>query len=815
MFYERIVISGCERFSVSGRYYIEIKPTAKVQMILGTNGSGKTTLAQLGFSPMAIESKFMRAGGYFIKEGTYKGDRYRLEGKYAGKGKQSFSFYKNDEELLKDGTLTTYHDLVEIHLDYNKWLQDLLTGRVLFTNLGPAQRQDLLSKISKSDFTEAFRLLKEYKRQYTHYNEISKFLTKRIDEERVRLLDGDDFKVIEEEKAGYVKEYKQLSQIEIPKIDNSARSVMDVHNELLREVKSYLDRLPTNPAKTSQNAITELLGSIKAREESITEFRDTLNKEIESIQQQLGVMDGDTTNVKERIEELKRLKQELSELPTNTYDIPIEYLQEGISQFAESLLVLINELPSELPDNEQVMSIERDMMEKTMQLHKYQGLLERIESELKTIASIEEVACPSCSTVFKPGVDVKRVGFLEEQRGKGINAINTAERSLEEVKVILNQSKEEQNKMEALEIFKRNNSGRYPGLFKYIDSVGGFKLGKELIGHVRMYLSASTIYFKKRMLESNIERLEVVLAHVKDLEEKQDGLKGALDTSVKTLYKYNREIYLKQTEYREVSDGLDYVIEEEQIVGRIEALIRELDHCIENELFKHQLHVKAQMSNEVLSRIATLDAKLSEQTVVMSLIKDFETQLDNSKLQADVYAAIVKEMSPKTGIIAEQIILSIGTILKGLNQLFEKIWGYPLQVEIGQVGDNGLDYKFPMKDSVMTRDDVADGSDSMIEMVNRAVIIMSYFSLDIHDMPLFLDEPGRTFDKTHKLNLIPFIRDLSDSTRYSQIVLISHSEDVQTAFPNSQTIIMDDRNIQYPHPYNEHVSFEIPEKIEL
>ena len=80
-----------------------------------------------------------------------------------------------------------------------------------------------------------------------------------------------------------------------------------------------------------------------------------------------------------------------------------------------------------------------------------------------------------------------------------------------------------------------------------------------------------------------------------------------------------------------------------------------------------------------------------------------------------------------------------------------------------------------------------------------------------HYYPLFLDEPGRTFDEAHSHNLIPLIKDLVDSDRFSQILIISHDADNQRAFPDSETIIIDDRNINYPHTYNEHVEFEYEE----
>lgn len=809
MRYDRIVISGCERFSVSGRYYIEIFPSSKVQMILGTNGSGKTTLAQLGFSPLPIDVKHMRKGGYFIKEGTYKGDRYKLEGKYNGRT-SNFTFIKNDEVLLKDGNQTTYLDLVNIHLEYNRWLHELLTGRILFTNLGPQQRQDLLSKISKSDFSKAFNMLKEYRKQFNHYTSITKFLKKRISEEELKLLKEDDYTKLRKEKEILSIDYQELSSIELEPLNPDAIDYNTARFEAESKINQILKRWNTGPDKPNLTELDSYYNRLQAELISKKDLREEINEIITNHQQELGSISGDLDDIKSKMDEVSRLENELSKLPNLDSNIPKEYFEKSIDGNIESLLVLLDDLPHSLPDLNIILTDEKDLMEENLKLQRYRDILARIEDELKLIGEIELVTCPKCTNTFKPGIDNERITKLNDQAGKGLNLIRDVEKIIIDKTEALNVKKQDRFKLDKLEQFREESKSITPGLFTYIDSLGGFKLGKELISKLSIFKNTNHLYFKRLEIEENLTRLKTILSHVQELDTKHKELTKDISTNNNLLIDLNKVIMDLEDKSKKVDDYKRWLSVEERNFRELIEKVKNLEASIKGQVNKELRDIKSEMMADVLSRMANIDKQLSEQEIILTLINDFKSQLEEAELQVDVYKAIVDEMSPKSGIIAEQIILSIGGILKGLNQLFDKIWGYPLTVSMGTVGDNGLDYKFPMTDSTITRDDVADGSDSMLEMVNRAMVLMAYYSMDLNDLPLFLDEPGRTFDKTHKLNLIPLIRDLSDSTRYSQIVLISHSEDIQTSLPNSEVIIMDDRNIQYPHPYNEHVSFEEP-----
>lgn len=803
MFYERIVISGCKRFSVSGRYHIDLRPTAKVQMILGTNGSGKTTLAQLGFSPLPIEAKWMKKGGYFIKEGTYKGHRYYLEGKYDGK--PTFTFKKDGETLLEDGNITPYLDLVRIHLDYNKWLHELLVGRIKFTDLTPQARQDLLSKISKSDFTRAFYFLIQYKKLASHYSSVVKFNQSRINEETIKLLDHETQVRMNDERDRLQSEYESVQAVSIQNYPEL--NVEQAYQTLQEGIKKYLSLKVIDNTCPDPESLLNSISIIKTDYDKDEGQIQLINKDINEYQQKLGLLETDNEHIKSLKEELRIAQEEILQVKDIPGNIPEQYLEQGAAEAVEALLYVISTLPSELPTIEQEQALRELFNEKEHFLNRCEIQFERVVSELERFAAVSVVKCPSCSNEFKPGVDPELVKTLNSQREKGFTITEKAKVDKQEVAEKLSELMERKQTVESLYLVKDKYENRYPGLFQYINSEGGLTLGRGLISKLNVYRSAATMLHKRNHLNEKITRLSAITEEVEKRNESKQDLSDRLSDASSLLSKLieDRDALKHAHDYHV---GLkDQHVTEERAIKYVITKAEDFFRAIDAHLEKIKASVKQEMLTDIVDQIANINRSINEQEQIKTLIRDFENQLEINKKKAKVSNEIVNTLSPKNGLIAEQISINIGTLLKGLNQLIDKVWGYPLEIRMGTVGDNGLDYKFPMSDSDGERDDVSEGSDSMIEMVNRAVVLMAYYSLDLNDMPLFLDEPGRAFDKVHKLNLIPLIRDLSDSVKFSQIVLISHSEDVQTAFPNSETVILDQRNIDYPHAFNEHVTF--------
>lgn len=804
MFYERIVIAGCTRFSVSGRYYIEVKPSAKVQMILGTNGSGKSSFAQLGFSPLPINHKWMKPDGYFIKEGTYKGDRYYLEGRYGSK--VTFTFKKNDEVLLDNGSITPYLDLVRIHLDYTRWLHDLLLGKIKFTDLGPVQRQDFLSKISNSDFTQVFKLLTSYKKLHGHYLSVGTFLQGRINEESSRLLDEEELKQhqkLKEQLQAEIEEVQAIPSLDIRNVDLQAS-----YTQLQDIINKQLYANHTNPVRESLEALKEFEADNVRQLNEVQGQLSLISTDLQNLTQKLGFIENSDENKSELMEELKVMTKELKSYDKLPGDIPVEYFTKNAGVAVDSLTYVLGNLTSEVISQQKEHDLRHDALNKDKFLNQCEFRLEQIQRELSRIENIELLSCPACNHEFKPGVDPEMIKDLTKRREIGFEYVAkaTAEHNLSSSE--LNDYLEKKQMYEGLHHVRNTYRESHSGLFTYIDTLGGLDKGKELISHLHVYKQFCDTYHRKLHILSKVERLSSIAKRADEMEHEKDYLAKLVKEKsdfFNSLTDRRNELMATSKEVDRSFKEVDY---EEANMKLILQRSNEFYSALDNELEKVKQRIKKESLDELLGRLANVHNTLNEQSIVQSLLDDFNSQLITAKKKSTMMKQVVDILSPKTGLIAEQLSLSVGAWLDGLNQLVDKVWGYPLEIRLGQVGDNGLDYKFPMRDSEQERDDVSEGSDSMLEMVNRAVVMMSYFSLDLSDMPLFLDEPGRTFDKTHKLNLIPLIRDLTDSVRFSQIVLISHSEDVQTAFPNSETLILDERNISYPHPFNEHVTFE-------
>lgn len=803
MYYDRIVISGCTRFSVSGRYYIDLKPNAKVQMILGTNGSGKTTLAQLGFSPLPINAKWMEKDGYYIKEGTYKGDTYVLEGKYGAK--PSYSFTKNHEVLLQDGNVTTYLDLVKNHLNYTPWLHDLIIGKTKFTDLGPTQRQDFLSRISNSDFTHAFKMLASYKKQHSHYQSVVKFLQSRVNEESVKLLDKDARKQHEVIREELQTELKAIQ--EIPNLDTVEVDLAKTYRELKEYVFLYNDSIPISPLMDNLLDLTEFHETNNTHLKEIQGQLNLVSGDLDQLTQKLGFITNSNEDKSELILELDKLTKEVVKYDTLPGLIPVEYYVKNSGPVIEALRYSLSHMSTEEIDLDKEHSLRTTVMESSNFLSKCEARLEQVQSEITHITGIAEVKCPSCDTLFKPGIDPKLLNELNERRVKGYEYIETSTKDKSKAVEALEEYLDKKKAYDELEFIKGKYLESHKGLFTYIDSIGGMLKGKDLLSNLHVYGQFCEAYHRKVHLLANIDRLKSVTIKVDELEKE----KANLTQMLKEKHMLFTQLAIKRDQYKDnVLDAkktLEAIESDEVNMSHTLRLAENFTRALENELEVIKQDVKKEFINDILGRLAVVHNTLGEQDTISSLLKDFNGQLETAKRKVIVSKEIVDSLSPKDGLIAEQLGLSIGSWIAGLNQLVAKVWGYPLEVRMGTVGDNGLDYKFPMCDTEVERDDVSEGSDSMLEMINRAVAMTCYYSLDLVDLPLFLDEPGRTFDKTHKFNLIPLIRDLTDSVRFSQIVLISHSEDIQTAFPNSETLILDTRNVSYPHPYNEHVSF--------
>jgi hypothetical protein len=95
----------------------------------------------------------------------------------------------------------------------------------------------------------------------------------------------------------------------------------------------------------------------------------------------------------------------------------------------------------------------------------------------------------------------------------------------------------------------------------------------------------------------------------------------------------------------------------------------------------------------------------------------------------------------------------------------------------------------------------------MKEVIDLAFKVVSMAFLNIQDYPIFLDEFGRSFDKSHRDKAYLLIQDIINNTNFSQIFIINHYEHSYGCIKNSDILVLCPNNITIPNDsvFNQHV----------
>src|SRR5690606_19588412 len=148
------------------------------------------------------------------------------------------------------------------------------------------------------------------------------------------------------------------------------------------------------------------------------------------------------------------------------------------------------------------------------------------------------------------------------------------------------------------------------------------------------------------------------------------------------------------------------------------------------------------------------------------------------------------------------------SIVDRMNRNINRIWGYNLTVMGCDAGNGDLDYRFPMyavaKENMIN--DVSEGSESQVDIVNQAFRLVVYKFFRLHGYPLYIDELGSSFDEVHRHNLVPAIKELIEDDLFSQVLIISHYTDGQGSYPNAQQIVLDPSHLSIKVDRNDHVT---------
>ena len=810
MFYTEVILERCNRCALNGKTRIVIRPTAKTQLVLGTNSSGKSSLLELGFSPLPPEPHNFDKPGFWSVRFHHKGRDYHCTATYGDKNEYTFSV-DGGENLNRGKTITVQLELVKQYLNYDRELHNFLIRqqKSRFTMMDSNKRQNWISRFSANDFTYAFDRYNHYKREANAADKIVKYLTGELAEARKRLMDPE----------------------ELQEIQSRAKEAGEILAQLIAEPKSQNQPIdPFHILADMETCITSIdqflgteyvdIGNLKSEEE-LVDLITGCGTTISTLQGELNVRAQRLTDCEQRRgraaalmeispekleEELMRLREALAELPSMRTGLH-DSLLIPTGQLSIELRQIVSELPSERPEETNAVALQETIFQQQVRMGKITQLLDGLKQQQDYIHKCEEVECPDCHSKFKPGIKPGELDELKQRIENGemlsdeaAGKLRLLEEQLVDITAVINAYRR-------LDTFRGVWSRSHAGLFSYFDQFGWKDLGKQLMEKLALYEGDVEISRDKTRIESAISSLEHALTTAKievgelaNAHSEYDEALEAYNTLFANIAQVKaRKQQLEDTQ-RRMAEWTAAAQRNEQMYERLRSVLKQYLDTLGDEMIQDLIQ-------KTSGTLGILNAALNENDTHQMLAKDLENQLAKATIKKEAFGALAAELSPKTGLIAEQINEQLIAILSGVNQKIEDVWAYPLHISPGEANENGVDYKFPMVVDHTPRPDISAGSSSVKDIVDQVFILAGYQCMDLNDYPLFLDELGGTFDPAHRQNLIPFLKSLIDDSRFSQVLMISHQLDGQTAFPGSEIIILDDRNINFPYTYNQHVEF--------
>ncbi|QTH80272.1 putative SbcC ATPase [Pseudomonas phage pPa_SNUABM_DT01] len=819
MFISELVLHRCRRFYLKGIETLKIDPSLKTQIILGTNGSGKSSLLKIGFTVLPADARDFLKGGYKYIKVLHNGRVYELKNSFEGKS-PTHSFIVDGEELNEGMTGAVQRELVREHFGMTQELHQVLSGQLKFTEMNAIQRREWITLLSSADFEYVIKLHGRIKRAVRDTNAVIKHLSGRLVNESAKKVDEATFNSLRRQSQ---EVYDKLMSLHQHSKREGLPDTFDYYNReyhsLSAEIESLLhhasalkSEVPVIVKDTDNDAVIALKDSLRTRVQMLEAALHEVSDRHQEIDKQLHDLseleDVDPVMLEEQImaytDHLLELKGKFRTSSDSTKLPNHEYCFATIRETMDLLHDVVIADASYLDRNVHVEK-QRELSELQNNMMKGQSRIGELEYRLDHIRNCASVQCPNCNHSFKEGVSGNEESEIRQLLEKGYSFRRNTEEKIASITSWMREAHAIGEVMYTLQNLRDHNPD-LSQLWYLITTNGGFEAGRALIplcndfiGDVKNNLA---IIEAERELKPLLERRQQLQqadgsTHLREvahsLSERVVDLKGHLIDARETL-KEVEAFHVKMTESRQISQAV------EMGMARLNELMDSMVKFVAVE------EIEAQVKRHQV-QLGMLEQSLAEAEVQMGIVNDLNRSLEEARDEEEALIELEKLLSPKDGIIAEQILVFINTFIGAINDVIAKVWGYNLALDTCNLEEGELDYKFPMyihnTDNMI--DDIRFGSDSQIDIVNQAFVLVVYQFLELQGYPLYLDELGRTFDEVHRLNLTLALKDLMDDETYSQVFFISHSFESQNSYPNSQLVVIDDSHVSLKRTYNEHV----------
>lgn len=788
-----ILLEGFSRFPLRDGIPFYHEFTHKLTMFNGRNGAGKTSLLNELTPLPADKSNYCSKTGYKKIVIEKSNDIYTLISDF--RGKVSYSFLLNGEELNTANLVTAQRELVYKYFGVTQVIHDIMVDKEHFCTMSLINRKKLFSSITHLNIDSVLDGYNKLREELKNNQLLVKTVTSNLLSEEQKLISP---------------EQQELNRQNLLDIKKNTDNLLDFRTGLQRCLSTNTSEdvygqafgaymmLKTNFKRNSVLLTAYPFKDLNRYKEKNTS-RISINQtklnnyytQLEDKHKELALLE--TNNAANRsslveyrtnlIELTKRMTDSIrffknyKELDNNT-NLAVYKLEATLPE------ILRNLQTNEGFDGERLYTVDKynqHLEQKKNLLDRLQNLNANeiaIKNNLKQIEGTSgDISCPKCNHSW-PVKDALLASQHREEELQAILVQQTAIRSeMRRVESYIEEVTEYFTLFRQLNAIRKETQDILKPLWDIVQEKNLIFIDPtNILTYVNLLgLDLSNIDEIKKY-EQEIEKLTLEIDSMIIMESSsQEHVLNAISYLTEEVndLQLEKQHLLEEANNIRLSERLHTIFitlaskfestKDELTAFNMDTLVREITSIIDDEL-----------RNLRITTIS-LEKEQHQLDTVKYGIDRYKKEIDDLQENIKVLELAIKELCPKTGLIAKSVSSFLNTIIANVNSTVERIWDYKMVLREINVGTDPLNYKFKVdvEDSLEVAD-ISVISSGMKEIIDIAFKQVLYRLLGFDGYPFFLDEAGAKLDIHHRSKYFHMLSDFINNSNYGQIFLITH-----------------------------------------
>lgn len=831
---ERIILKGYAGLGLHDIKEFDFTIRAKTMIVLGGNGCGKSSFLGVYF-PIALAKTDFRVGGSYVNYSKRDDVKYRFSMKRTEANLQcSIKNLSTGEYICKDVNPKVYNAHVEDITGLNKEIVDLLNGNTRLTKANSTTRKAWFTMLSTTDLSHGLSFYKKLRTAHRDLGAVCDHLSRKIAEIKLRVVENDEERTAIKARLAQmeqeIREYSSPAILELEEMrshtaaplsyfmEQQGRRAQNLANEVLeipRDANMSDEHLAglMEEAQAARDTVSRIDGEIGALNRELAEHENALQRQAYLMRNHEGLK-VQLDDVSARFKASTAAVDEFTH--THLPELPINQLQAAEKQLGGLLQNIARELENITGNErlavveEQVKVMESEISSTTSTVQYAEMRIREIEHDLSHYDQTDDVECPQCQHVFKPGVLKTRDSLVlaHNHMTKTRDEAETRRRELSEER---GPALAKLRSMRALReiVIGLSEHPVLSGLIKTMYSEEVLTVNRArlraVVGKFEHELAVAIEHVKlKAQLATVTTEWEAALASVGDLDPKLLNKAEETRTRLELLSASRKTAMARESQY---NDSISVINNYRTTMTAFSDLQERMRDAVEATYVEALWDTVTRNKDRLLDTYSACRTRWSAMEAELKQLADLEQEHAEHVERRYTAGHMIQAWSPEKGVLQKYYFKAIRRITEMMNHHIRCCWSYEMQVLPCSADNGDLNYQFPylLKDKPQPVSDVAKSSTGQSEIIDLAFRLVAYNALKLTEYPLLLDEPATGFDENHRGALVDFIKQLLDQNMFSQMLVVSHLPDVHTRLREAEYCVIEKEGVTLPERYNESI----------